>query len=177
MNLLNILNMSTPWLIVVLVIVSALTVYLCIAFGVTANTHATGTSPIAHDAVSAAANEHVDVMLPPGYIDGVPVTQKMRVLLMAQRRQKDNGIYEMALRGLVRAKDHARPKLVRDNKLVYVSGGEKYGGMVMISRILKVYEASYTNPDLHDNWPPVAFLALDVGQRAAAVVLPKHEDH
>jgi hypothetical protein len=171
----KLLDLSAPWLIVVLVIISALAVYLCVAFGVTANTHATGASPIAHDAVSAAANEHIDVMMPPGYIDDVPVTQKMRILLMAQRRQKDNGIYEMALRGLVRAKDHARPKLVRDNMLIYVSSGTRFGGMVMISRVLRVYDASYANPDLHDNWPPVAFLALDVGHRANAVVHEKKD--
>jgi hypothetical protein len=156
--------------IVAAAILMVLFVYLCVALGCVSNAHATGMSASAHDAVSTASDEHIDVMLPPGYIDGVPVIQNMRVLLMAQRRQKDNGIYVMALRGLVRAKDHARPKLVRGNMMVYVSGGSKFGGMVMMSRTLKVYDASYVVPELDDNWPPIVFMPLDVGQRSNALV-------
>lgn len=162
--------MSPFVFIVILTLASGLAIYLSVVFGLTSSACTSMMCQGANDAVSAASDVHIDVMLPPGYIDGVPVTQHMRVLLMSQRRQKDNGIYEMVLRGLVRASDNARPKLVRGSRMVYISGGEKYGGMVMMSRVLKTYDVSYTSPDLQDNWPPVVFMPLDVGQRRALAI-------
>jgi hypothetical protein len=77
-----------------------------------------------HTAVAVATTENIaDLSSPPSSIDGVTLTEGMRVLVKDQTDKSENGIYVVDSGELVRAEDHDTSEKVRSGDFVFVTNG------------------------------------------------------
>jgi hypothetical protein len=81
-----------------------------------------------HASVAAATTASVDLSNPPASIDGVTLTDGMRVLVKDQSNTAQNGIYvyDLANTDLVRADDYDTAGEIQAGDFVFVSGGNTY---------------------------------------------------
>jgi hypothetical protein len=81
-----------------------------------------------HESVATATTANIaDLTDPPSEIDGVTLTEGMRVLVKDQTNLAENGIYVLDSEGaLVRASDHDTAAEVQAGDFVFVSGGSTY---------------------------------------------------
>jgi len=88
-----------------------------------------------HDAVATATTANINLASPPSSIDGVSLTNNMRVLVKDQTSKAQNGIYRFNGSQLVRAHDHDTAAKVQEGDFVFVSGGNTYAqtGWVQIN--------------------------------------------
>lgn len=78
-----------------------------------------------HTSVSVATVENIaDLASPPATIDGVTLTEEMRVLVKDQTDLFENGIYVVDAGSLVRADDHDTATEVRSGDFVFVTSGD-----------------------------------------------------
>lgn len=83
-----------------------------------------------HASVEAATTANIaDLEDPPATIDGVTLTDGMRVLVKNQTTTSQNGIYvyDLATTALVRASDYNTAAEIQAGDFVFVSGGTLYG--------------------------------------------------
>lgn len=82
-----------------------------------------------HASVDAATTANIaDLADPPATIDGVTLTDQMRVLVKNQSTQSQNGIYvyDLATTALVRASDFNSAAEIAGGDFVFVTGGSTY---------------------------------------------------
>ena len=81
-----------------------------------------------HASVATATTASVDLSNPPAAIDGVTLTDGMRVLVKDQSNAAQNGIYvyDLDTTALVRADDYDTAGEVQAGDFVFVSGGDTY---------------------------------------------------
>ena len=82
-----------------------------------------------HASVEAATTANIpDLSDPPATIDGVTLTDQMRVLVKNQTTQSQNGIYvyDLATTALVRASDFNSAVEIAGGDFVFVTGGSTY---------------------------------------------------
>ena len=82
-----------------------------------------------HASVEAATTANIpDLADPPATIDGVTLTDQMRVLVKNQSTQSQNGIYvyDLATTALVRASDFNSAVEIAGGDFVFVTGGSTY---------------------------------------------------
>ena len=81
-----------------------------------------------HASVAVATTASVDLSNPPAEIDGVTLTDGMRVLVKNQGSAADNGIYvyNLATTDLVRASDYNSAAEIQAGDFVFVSGGDTW---------------------------------------------------
>jgi nucleoside diphosphate kinase len=78
-----------------------------------------------HTSVAVATVANIaDLASPPATIDGVTLTEGMRVLVKDQTDLSENGIYVVDTGALVRADDHDTSTEVRSGDFVFVTGGD-----------------------------------------------------
>jgi hypothetical protein len=78
-----------------------------------------------HTSVAVATVANIaDLASPPATIDGVTLTEGMRVLVKDQTDLSENGIYVVDTGALVRADDHDTATEVRSGDFVFVTGGD-----------------------------------------------------
>jgi hypothetical protein len=91
-----------------------------------------------HTSVATATTANIaDLSGPPATIDGVTLTEGMRVLVKDQETLSQNGIYVVDSGALVRAEDHDTATEVRAGDFVFVSGGDTQAatGYVQINEV------------------------------------------
>jgi len=91
-----------------------------------------------HPSVAAATTENIVLSPAPTTIDGVTLTEGMRVLVKDQTALAENGIYVLDSEGdLVRAEDHDTAAEVQAGDFVFVVGGTDYAstGWVQINNV------------------------------------------
>jgi hypothetical protein len=91
-----------------------------------------------HTSVATATTANIaDLSSPPATIDGVTLTEGMRVLVKDQETLSQNGIYVVDSGALVRAEDHDTATEVRAGDFVFVSGGDTQAatGYVQINEV------------------------------------------
>ena len=91
-----------------------------------------------HTAVEVATTENIsDLSSPPASIDGVTLTEGMRVLVKNQETESENGIYVVESGALIRAEDHDTAEKVRSGDFVFVTGGSTQSatGWVQINNV------------------------------------------
>jgi hypothetical protein len=88
-----------------------------------------------HDAVATATTANINLASPPSSIDGVSLTNNMRILVKDQTSKAQNGIYRFNDGELIRAQDHNTAAKVQEGDFVFVSGGDTYAqtGWVQIN--------------------------------------------
>jgi hypothetical protein len=79
-----------------------------------------------HASVQAATTENITLAPAPATIDGVSLTNGMRVLVKDQSNASQNGIYEFDGTDLVRADDYDTAEEIQAGDFVFVSGGDTY---------------------------------------------------
>lgn len=79
-----------------------------------------------HESVAVATTENITLASPPSAIDGVTLTEGMRVLVKDQTSQAQNGIYVLASGALVRASDFNSAAEIASGDFTFVSGGTTY---------------------------------------------------
>ena len=81
-----------------------------------------------HASVATATTASVDLSSPPAAIDGVTLTDGMRVLVKNQSNTAQNGIYvyDLDTTALVRADDYDTAGEIQAGDFVFVSGGSTY---------------------------------------------------
>jgi len=82
-----------------------------------------------HASVAAATTGNVDLASAPSTIDGVTLTNGMRILVKAQSDAAENGIYryDSATDALVRTVDYDTAPEIDAGDFVFVDGGNTYG--------------------------------------------------
>lgn len=80
-----------------------------------------------HESVAAATTENITLATPPVSLDGVNLTEGMRVLVKDQAAKAENGIYVLSSGALVRAADFNSALEIASGDFVFVSGGTTYG--------------------------------------------------
>ena len=91
-----------------------------------------------HTSVAVATTANIaDLASPPATIDGVTLTEGMRVLVKDQTNLSENGIYVVDTGALVRADDHDTATEVRSGDFVFVTGGntQASSGFVQINDV------------------------------------------
>jgi hypothetical protein len=91
-----------------------------------------------HPSVAVATTENITLSPAPATIDGVTLTEGMRVLVKDQTNLAENGIYVLDSEGdLVRAEDHDTAGEVQAGDFVFVVGGTTYtsSGWVQINNV------------------------------------------
>jgi len=91
-----------------------------------------------HTSVATATTANIaDLSSPPATIDGVTLTEGMRVLVKDQETLSQNGIYVFEDGALVRAEDHDTATEVRSGDFVFISGGDTQAatGWVQINEV------------------------------------------
>lgn len=91
-----------------------------------------------HPSVAVATTENIALSPAPTTIDGVTLTEGMRVLVKDQTSLAENGIYVLDSEGdLVRAEDHDTAAEVQAGDFVFVVGGTTYAssGWVQINNV------------------------------------------
>jgi hypothetical protein len=91
-----------------------------------------------HTSVAVATTANIaDLASPPATIDGVTLTEGMRVLVKDQTDLSENGIYVVDTGALVRADDHDTATEVRSGDFVFVTGGNTQAstGFVQINDV------------------------------------------
>jgi hypothetical protein len=90
-----------------------------------------------HASVATATEENIDLASPPSSIDGVSLTEGMRVLVKDQTATAQNGIYVFVDGSLVRAEDHDTAAEIQAGDFVFVEGGTTYNatGWVQLNSV------------------------------------------
>jgi len=90
-----------------------------------------------HASVATATEENIDLASPPASIDGVSLTEGMRVLVKDQTAPAQNGIYVFSDGSLVRAEDHDTAAEIQAGDFVFVEDGATYGatGWVQLNSV------------------------------------------
>jgi len=90
-----------------------------------------------HASVATATEENIDLASPPSSIDGVSLTEGMRVLVKDQTATAQNGIYVFVDGSLVRAEDHDTAVEIQAGDFVFVEGGTTYNatGWVQLNSV------------------------------------------
>jgi hypothetical protein len=90
-----------------------------------------------HASVAVATTENITLSPAPATIDGVSLTEGMRVLVKDQTAKAENGIYVLDTGDLVRAEDHDTAAEVQAGDFVFVEGGTTYNatGWVQLNSV------------------------------------------